>query len=438
MKVKAIWLYIIITLVFSLILISSQGVIANSSEENDIEFKHPQVVQIDTPFSLEVTGLSFSGEVDLVVQQEDADGNIWSHRETYSVEDGTLVVDEEELMWQIQMSEPEGDNIELENEQLGNMIDDDLLQPSWIPPIKKLGEEIELKIYLERDEKVVGETTVIRTYGHPDIKRKELEDEELVAVLFEPPGSKPAPGVVVLHGSGGNMPEPVAYMLASNGFVVLALQYFGDAEGISSRLEEVPVEYVEKAGKYLLEHKRVKGDQIGLYGGSRGGELALLAASHFDIFGSVVAMVPSGVAWETNSGEASWTHDGEAVESVPVVDTPGSPPYEYEPYFTKSFDKAEEEVVSDAIIKVEKISGPVLIVSGGDDAMWNTQKLLEPAEKRFEEYDFPYEYRHLVYEEAGHAITYPYQPVANRKVNQEYMYLMGGNKEGYAKADADY
>ncbi len=56
----------------------------------------------------------------------------------------------------------------------------------------------------------------------------------------------------------------------------------------------------------------------------------------------------------------------------------------------------------DAVIKVEKITGPVLLISSKMDTMWPSEPAAEEIMKRLREHDFPYYYRHLSYDYGNH------------------------------------
>ncbi|WP_207587227.1 acyl-CoA thioester hydrolase/BAAT C-terminal domain-containing protein [Halomontanus rarus] len=236
-------------------------------------------------------------------------------------------------------------------------------------------------------------------------------------------------------------------ILASRGFVTLALQYFdwrGEEELLPTELVEVPLEFVESSVDWLLEHDRVSGSQIGVWGGSKGGELALLSASRFDTIGPVVSVNGSGVVWEGIGNTdfqpgSSWSVDGDPVPYVPYPDDPTIwNSKEYEPAYTASYEEATDDEIAAATITVEEIDGPVVLVSGGDDSLWPSVTLHTISADRLAEHnrEYGYEYDHLVYDDAGHAITYPFLPTANRTENAQYVF--GGTQEGYAEADRDY
>jgi hypothetical protein len=82
-------------------------------------------------------------------------------------------------------------------------------------------------------------------------------------------------------------------------------------------------------GEWLRQRPGVRSGRAGLVGGSKGAELALLAATAYpDLFGPVAAIAPSCVAWFgvdltgdviDASARSSWTRGGRSVPFVPPV-----------------------------------------------------------------------------------------------------------------------
>ena len=106
--------------------------------------------------------------------------------------------------------------------------------------------------------------------------------EEFIGTLFIPESQKQFLAVIVLPGSEGGIPESVARHLASFGYVVLALGYFGK-DGLPQLLENIPLEYFQKALSRLKSMPQVKESALSILGYSRGGELALLLGSLFPL-----------------------------------------------------------------------------------------------------------------------------------------------------------
>lgn len=403
------------------------------SSESAVTFAHPDTASRDETFTVDIENIP-AETVELTVSVTDAEGIDWQAQATYYVPDGTFTPAEETSM--------DGE------------IDDgvlDLLQQATpaegserYTPDREECDEITVR--LEHDGETLGATTIDRTFGDSDVTSRQIEDKDFVGTMFEPPNAESAPAVVLLHGSGGQPSYARAQLLASQGFVTLALQYFdwaGRHEMLPETLEEVPLGFVEDATEWLLDQDAVSGSNVGLWGASKGGEFALLAGSHLDTVGAVVSVNGSGVVWgglgqRGASPNSSWAIDGQPVSQVSYTDDPSvwdrRPPMEMEPGYTQSFEEADDDEIAEATIPVEDISGRVLLVSGGDDSMWDSQRLQGIAADRLDEHGRDYE--HLTYDEAGHGITFPYVPTTHRAEGQQFE--MGGTASGYATADADH
>jgi hypothetical protein len=82
------------------------------------------------------------------------------------------------------------------------------------------------------------------------------------------------PTIVVVGGSEGGFDTLTAILLTSDAFNVVALGYFG-APGLPPQLENIPLEYFERAVGFLRTLPQIGIAKLALFGTSRGGELAL-------------------------------------------------------------------------------------------------------------------------------------------------------------------
>src|SRR4051794_27319542 len=69
-----------------------------------------------------------------------------------------------------------------------------------------------------------------------------------------------------------------AALLASHGFAVLALAYFG-YEDLPEGLSDVDLEYFEQAAEWLSKQPNVMSDGVGIIGVSLGADIAVMTAS---------------------------------------------------------------------------------------------------------------------------------------------------------------
>ena len=147
--------------------------------------------------------------------------------------------------------------------------------------------------------------------------------------------------IIVLGGSEGNenIPRNLGARFAREGIAALGLCYW-NVPGLPDELIEVSIEPIERAVAYL----RQRGfDRVGIYGISKGGELALLAASLMPQITCVVAISPlacampgitgnKSLAGKGLSDRSSWTWRGEPVPCAGRREAPlprHHPPYRH-------------------------------------------------------------------------------------------------------------
>ncbi|MCE2983585.1 MAG: prolyl oligopeptidase family serine peptidase [Parachlamydia sp.] len=247
------------------------------------------------------------------------------------------------------------------------------------------------------------------------------------------------PAILVLGGSEGGMNERAAHAFADNGYAALALAYF-KGEGLPQVLEEIPLEYFFKAVQWLSEQPNIDRENIHLYGSSKGGELVLLLASSYpQLFASATAIVPSAAVYGgvPNSLKSSWTVGGEPLHFAP---TPGKKEVIAQLAARKTIDLTEiflqkmtdRQAFEEALIPVENITCPLLVVSGQDDRVWPSSLYAERVMDRLKAFHSPIYREHLSYEGVGHMITSPNIPVMTQPFKHPLtglMYEVGGSPE---------
>jgi len=165
-------------------------------------------------------------------------------------------------------------------------------------------------------------------------------------------------------------------------------------------------------------------------GGSKGGEAALLVASRNSAFRTVVAMTPAAHIWEGHTLRffspeykpvSSWSLDGQPLPHIIFKVTPEEKELErkgelesYVNFFRKSLAQADPAIVQKAAIPVEKIAGPILLISGTDDQIWPAGEFCAAIVGRLKAARFPYEVEHLIIEKGGHSSCLPFLITANR------------------------
>lgn len=280
----------------------------------------------------------------------------------------------------------------------------------------------------EVDNQAVARTTVRRRSIGQGVRVTPIRTNGLVGTLYEPPGAGKHPAMIVLGGSEGGIPRAVGHAggLASRGYTALALGYFG-AEGLPRMLSNIPLEYFGTAIAWFAAQPSVDPDHIGVIGASRGAELALLLGSGYPRLHVVVAYMPSNVVirgcCDPRTWFYAWTVGGRPIAAMP-------PPGRRDPLEAQH-----------AEIQVEKINGPVLLVSGKDDGVWPSSESAAKIVARLQQHHFSFPYESLVYDHTGHGITRPYTPTTNlngrRNPTSGRIVSRGGTPSGTAKARED-
>ena len=297
----------------------------------------------------------------------------------------------------------------------------------------------------------VASASLKRVVVAEEVTARRIHEGRLRGVLFLPPGDGPHSALLALTGSGGGYPSEIAAALAGRGFAVLALAYF-NAPDLPDHLVNIPLEYFEEGLQRLAARPEVDAERLGVIGGSRGGELALLLGSRFPQIRAVVAKVPSHVVWpgccsEEALRQPGWTWGGEPLTAMPLPEIT-SRAKDYWPeirddwlgFYWLALGNAEAE--EKAAIPVEKINGPVLMITGGDDRCWPATYMADRVMERLQANDFPHPCVHLRYDNSGHAAGgSPYWP-AIRFVNPVHPLLgepiaLGGTVESVAHSSVD-
>ncbi|MEY2570185.1 MAG: hypothetical protein QOE63_535 [Acidimicrobiaceae bacterium] len=305
---------------------------------------------------------------------------------------------------------------------------------------------IDVTFVLARDGVGVARAGCRREILGRDILRRAVDEPGLVGTLFAPHDDRPHPAVIFLGGSEGGLIESFAAALAGEGFTALALAYFG-MPGLPAQLSRIPLEYFGSALRWMQRQPEVDAARIAVGGASKGGEAAVLVGATFPDIAAVVGVVPSGVAFmsigRTPLGlrRSSWSLDGRDVPFVPArLSRPvlrqvvARSPVRLRVFYEEAMKNTA--AVDAATIPVERIKGPVLLLSGQDDQMWPSSVLADIAERRLQSHRHPWPHEHVSYPDTGHALGLPFMPacteiphaIAGRSLT------FGGTRAGTAAA----
>jgi len=185
-------------------------------------------------------------------------------------------------------------------------------------------------------------------------------------------------GVVVLGGSSGRVDVARARLFAGAGAIAIALRWFG-GDGQVPGICEVPLESFVPATDRLVE---AGCDRIAYVGTSKGAEAALLLACFDHRIETVVAVSPTSVVW-ANIGpgrdgvawppRSSWTRNGTPLPFI-AHDQAWQPVLRdglvaWRGQHEQSLVRFAADV-GVATIPVEQALAEIILVAGGDDALW--------------------------------------------------------------------
>lgn len=271
-----------------------------------------------------------------------------------------------------------------------------------------------------------------------------IQNSGLVGALFLPEKIGIHPLIITLGGFRGKANESRAEKLASYGFAAISLAYFGCA-GLPVSLQEIPLEYCERAIDWAKKHPSIDPNRIALWGVSRGAELSLLLGSVLrDQISAIAATVPSSAIYGAIQTTApAWTYRGRPLgPNAPFPNlpfdlergkTPDSP-LALTPYFLEGMK--DRAAFAASMIPVEKINCPLLLVSGEDDQMWPSSIFAEQIHDRLQSKKSSIARAHFSYPRAGHSFSSSEESVEFHPIAKMW-FAFGGNPRDNALAKTD-
>ncbi|KZX86917.1 hypothetical protein A3726_01220 [Erythrobacter sp. HI0037] len=265
------------------------------------------------------------------------------------------------------------------------------------------------------------------------------------ANFFPGSGDGPRPAILLLGGSEGGLKESrnvFARQLAAEGYAVLYPGYTATSEA-NRAFDMVPLEIFDAALDWLAARPDIAAGPVAVIGHSKGAEGALLLASRDQRIGAVIAAMPSDVVWQgfsfdpvdVSQLQSSWSVGGKPVPYV-RYDMPAW--YEW---FTGAtmlgmFEESRAAAGgnSRALIAIEAIDAPVLLICGEQDNLWPGCDMGRNLRDRAETAGAP-EVELLAYEDAGH---WGFGPASDLdESDKRYLGQMGGTAEADMAARAD-
>ncbi|XP_065072225.1 bile acid-CoA:amino acid N-acyltransferase-like [Rhopilema esculentum] len=274
---------------------------------------------------------------------------------------------------------------------------------------------------LEKLPKALAKTAILRTYLAENVERVEISVGRIRGTLFVPKGNRKFPGVIDMFGTHGGLLEYRAAILASHGFVTLALAFFSYKD-LPNGFFNLELEYFMEAAKWLASHDKVYSSGIGYIGVSYGGQIALHVSAECPFVKAVVAISSH------NAIGIPVKYKGKILGFTKIFSREDIVITEDQMIITRdSFEKYAEELHS-IEIPIEKIKGKIMIVAGEEDMSTNAPKCARRMQSRLKEYSKEPP-TVLIYPGTGHLIEVPYMPVCSASYHSVVGHLIvwGGN-----------
>uniref|UniRef100_A0A673HNF3 Acyl-CoA thioesterase 19 n=1 Tax=Sinocyclocheilus rhinocerous TaxID=307959 RepID=A0A673HNF3_9TELE len=232
--------------------------------------------------------------------------------------------------------------------------------------------------------------TAERWYLAPEVQRVEVTEGEIKGTLFIPPGSGPFPAVLDLWGGQGGRVEYRSALLASHGYVSLALEYIGmlTAEG---KLHHVDNTYFETAFTFLQKHPKVRPDRVAVMGMAFGVSVTLGLTAHSEIVEPRCVVCASGCHIMPLKGSLADVYAA-LQQNVDKI----------------RYDEKMRIIWRDLLLpvpddpskkgKMGEIKCPVLLIVGEDDQNWPASESAADVKKMMEKAGY------------SHLLTPPYSP----------------------------
>ena len=284
---------------------------------------------------------------------------------------------------------------------------------------------------------------------------REVREHGLSGTLFIPAGEGPHPAVIVLNGSGGGTPGQRAALLAAHGYLAFALAYF-KAPGRPETISATPLEYFSTALDWVHQTLHPRHGFVAVAGHSRGGELALLLGATFpERVSAVIGYVPSAVIHGTlRAGRPdeprdapAWTWRGQPLRNIwqgnPCADWHAfDHPAHADVHIRQApaFVNVERDAdsLAAARIPVERIAGPVLLISATDDGFWPSTDYCTRIAADLSNRQHRWPVVHQRNEGSGHAIGFPFVPTTDiAKVHPVAGVIIDGGGTPVANARAN-
>jgi dienelactone hydrolase len=218
--------------------------------------------------------------------------------------------------------------------------------------------------------------------------------------------------MIVVSGSDGGIKwaNEIASVYSAHGISSLAIAYW-KTKHTPKTLELIPIEIIQSAVLWLKKNGYSK---VGIYGVSKGAELALTSGSLISQIEFVIAVSPSccvfeGIAKPAYSNTSSWTWGGQPLPYASLhnisVSMIKNILKNHEFGFVKQYiDVLATNKNEENTIKVENINGPILLLSAKEDAQWPSIEMGKMICDRLNNKEFAFPFHHEIFYPASHIL----------------------------------
>ncbi|MBB3035138.1 acyl-CoA thioester hydrolase/BAAT C-terminal domain-containing protein [Alteriqipengyuania lutimaris] len=264
-----------------------------------------------------------------------------------------------------------------------------------------------------------------------------VDTDDVLGNFYPARGVENGPAILLIGGSEGGLGSDMtrlARALQADGFSVLHQSYWR-APGQPERLEGIPLETFQRGLAWLRTRPEVDPSRLAMMGWSRGSEATQLLAMRDESIRAVVLGMPGnavapGFTWDAPWKQygSPWTWRGEAFDYLDMSEVQ---------MFGRDMDEVGRDLMAlqdeqpEAIIPIEEVGVPVLMICGEADGVWASCPMARKIEERADA-NGKDDVRLLAYADAGH---YGYgAPVSEDDPAFENLSRLGGSNEGTAEA----
>jgi uncharacterized protein len=246
---------------------------------------------------------------------------------------------------------------------------------------------------------------VLFIYSAASCAQDTIKTKNIEGVLYLGKGKK-QPLVVGIGGSEGGNAWTKEYwkktrdQFIEKGYAFLAIGYFG-CKNTAKILDKIAIDDVHNAILEATKNKRINKNKIAAMGGSRGADLALLLGSYYKDITCVIGMSSSHAVFPGHTQKftsSCWTFEGKELPFIPVNEE--AVPFLIKRDLRAAFEAMLKDTVAEqqAIIKVEKINGAVLLLSGTKDELIPAVEMGNKMIERLKTNNFKHLYKHSIFE----------------------------------------